>query len=278
MPCPIPEPAHPCAGFRVSVASSMLIAFLDEFGHCGPYIRRTDKRFNQSPVFGLAGFVIPHNQVRHFATFFFKLKANMLAADIKRSAQHPATWEKKGSEFITTRNIQKYAHIREGLSRLLNELQKCHGNIVYYGREKFQDPADSNSSGLYKTVLSHTIRSIDELCVRRNAQFMMILDQHSDRIKLLETAAKTMFSPENPARCLIEPPFQVESHLYQTIQAADWIATLIGRIQAHQVRPEEYAGWEWAENYFGRRVASLSTDSRLWRPSAAQKTLKLPPV
>ena len=59
----------------------MLIAFLDEFGHGGPFVARSDKRFNQSPVFGLAGYVMPHTQVRGFATFFFQLKANLLAAD-----------------------------------------------------------------------------------------------------------------------------------------------------------------------------------------------------
>lgn len=98
---------------------------------------------------------------------------------------------------------------------------------------------------------------------------MMILDQHSDRIKLLESASKTMFSPNNPARCLLEPPFQVESHLYQTIQAADWIATLIGRLMAYAVEPQQYADWEWAERLYGNKVRSISTHSSLWRPTPA---------
>jgi hypothetical protein len=103
---------------------------------------------------------------------------------------------------------------------------------------------------------------------------MMILDQHSDRIRLLESASKTMFGAE-AARCLIEPPFQVESHLYQTIQAADWIATLFGRLHAHTVAPNQYGDWEWAETYFGRELRGLSTHSTLWRPSADQRKLKL---
>ena len=37
-------------------------AYLDEFGHIGPYISRTDPRYNDSPVFGLAGFVLPERQ------------------------------------------------------------------------------------------------------------------------------------------------------------------------------------------------------------------------
>lgn len=126
----------------------MLIAFLDEFGHIGPFVSRNDARYNHSPVFGLAGYVLPHNQVRHFATFFFQLKTKMLAAELKFVQDHPATWEKKGKDLITTRNIRKFVHIREGLIRILNEIYKCNGKLIYYGRQKYMAPDEANSSGL----------------------------------------------------------------------------------------------------------------------------------
>ena len=245
-----------------------------QFGHPGPFVSRGDRRFSQSPVFGLAGYILPHHQVRHFATFFFQLKANMLSAELKRNRQHPATWEKKGTDLITTKNIRRYRAIREGLARLLSEIRKCNGKIFFYGREKYQTPEASNASGLYTTVLSHSIRQLDDFCCTRNAKFLMILDQHSDRIKLLESATKTMFGADSPARCLLEPPFQVESHLYQTIQAADWIATMTGRLLAHHIEPQQYQDWIWAEEYFGREIRSLTTHSSLWKPSADQRTLK----
>ena len=248
----------------------MLIAFMDEFGHAGPFVSRTDKRFNHSPVFGLAGYVLPHNQVRHFATFFLKLKSQMLATELRAYHDHPATWEKKGTQLISSKNMKQYRNLREGLFRLISEIIRCKGKVIYYGRQKYQSPDASNSSGLYTTVLSHTIRSIDNHCCKLNAQFMMILDQHSDRLKLLESATKTMFGANAPARCLIEPPFQVESHLYQTIQAADWIATIVGRLMALNVEPNQYADWEWAERYFGQRLRSASTNSTLWRPASSQ--------
>lgn len=253
----------------------MYIAYFDEFGHCGPFISRNDPRYSQSPVFGLAGFIMPHDKVRQFATFFLKLKSNMLAADVKKSGVHPATWEKKGSELITSRNILKYKHVREGILRLLNELYRCRANVVYVGREKYQAPQDSRSSGLYTTVLGTTIRAVDEICGNKDSKFMLILDQHADRMKLIESSAKTMFDTQNPARYLLEPPFQVESHMYQTIQAADWIAALVGRLQAYAVEPTQYADWEWAERIYGHRLRSLATHSSIWRPSNAQRTLKL---
>ena len=43
-------------------------AYLDEFGHVGPYVARTDPKYRESPVFGLAGFVLPAEEVRGFGT------------------------------------------------------------------------------------------------------------------------------------------------------------------------------------------------------------------
>ena len=71
-------------------------AYLDEFGHIGPFISRTDPRYKDSPVFGLAGFVLPAAKVRGFGTWFYQRKCELLDFEIKRSGVHPAVWEKKG--------------------------------------------------------------------------------------------------------------------------------------------------------------------------------------
>jgi len=244
----------------------MYIAFLDEFGHIGPFIRRNDRKYNQSPVFGLAGFVLPHHNVRSFATWFYQYKNQLLDYELKINGQHPATWEKKGAELFTTSNIQRYISLTSAGSRIVNQIYKRDGRLFYYGRQKYQSPTRSKASGLYSTVLAHSVRNIDRFCEQQNEQFMMILDQHADRIRLLETATKTMFSSQ-PARKLIEPPFQVESHLYQTIQAADWLATWIGRLMAYRVEPTQFAGWNWAERLIGTKVDAYSTHSTLWRPT-----------
>jgi hypothetical protein len=219
-------------------------------------------------LFGLAGYIIPHRRVRHFATWFFQLKNQVLDPEIRISGRHPATWEKKGSDLFTSKNISKYQSISLAAKRIINKIYKCDGRIVYYGRQKYLPPHRSNSMGLYTTVIGHTIRQLDRFCVERDEQFMVILDEHESRTELLEAAAKTMFGDE-PARTLIEPPFQVESHLYQTIQAADWIATLVGRLLVYRVAPAEYPDWEWAEKSFGARIDSNATHSTLWRPRIA---------
>lgn len=252
----------------------MLISFLDEFGHIGPFISRNHRSHNSSPVFGLAGYVLPHQNARIFATWFFQMKGQLLGTEIRNSGKHPATWEKKGIELITTKNIKKYPSIQHAMGRMINKIYKLDGKLFYYGREKYQTPAESRSGGLYKTVLGHSIRRIDQYADAKREQFMMILDQHSDRIRLLETAAKTMFG-NDPARRLIEPPFQVESHLYQTAQAADWIATIVGRLMAYRVAPTQYPDWKWTEDRFGSRIDNNVTHSTLWRPPPLQPQLPI---
>ena len=67
-------------------------AYLDEFGHVGPYVSRTDPRHNDSPVFGFAGLVLPVNEVRGFGTWFFRRKCALLRFELERSASAAVSW------------------------------------------------------------------------------------------------------------------------------------------------------------------------------------------
>ena len=89
----------------------LYFAYLDEFGHIGPYVARDDPAYNDSPVFGLGGMILPYSSVRQFSTWFYQLKCNMLAWEIGQSGQHPATWEKKGSALFTSMNVEKYRQV-----------------------------------------------------------------------------------------------------------------------------------------------------------------------
>ena len=66
---------------------------------------------------------------------------------------------------------------------------------------------------------------------------MLVLDEHGQRDTLVTEAAMAMYNSAEPRRCLIEPPFQVESHRYQTMQAADWIrVSLVALVQSGRHR------------------------------------------
>ncbi len=237
-------------------------AYLDEFGHIGPYVTRTDSEYHESPVFGLAGFVLPADEARSFGTWFYQRKCELLAEEIERSEKHPAQWEKKGSSLFRVKAMTRYPELRRTTNRLLNKIERCRGFVFYVGIRKTAPPEVHNPNSLYAGVFREAIKRIDQFCAKDcqpPENFVLILDQHSQRRALVKQAAQSMYaSGDESRRCLIEPPYHVESHRYQTLQVADWIAGLIGRLSTFQCEPTV-----WSENtvfrkYFGTKVKQVS--------------------
>lgn len=249
-------------GFRAFRGSKLHFIFLDEFGHIGPFVSRTDKKYKTSPVFGMAGFMLDSGRVRELSTWYHKLKCDVFAAEIKESGKHASQWEKKGNQLFTSKRAYKTKRL--GFS-LINEIKAHGGKIFYQGIEKHFTPEKSNGPGLYKAVLSSTIRAVDKRFRGDGEKYAIIMDQHNDRAKLMTSALQTMHSRENGAFGLIEPPYQVESHLYPTVQMADWIASITGSIWAHKTRHEEFSDHEWASKYFEARINSAVTHSSVRR-------------
>lgn len=243
----------------------MLCAYLDEFGHIGPYIHRTDARYKESPVFGLAGLVLPHTEVRSFATWFYQRKCELLAWEIARAARPAYEWEKKGGALYTYVNIEKYRELRTFTNRFLNNIRARNGFVFYVGINKRRDPALHDPRRLYMAVLREAIHRLNEECQRHNCGFLMFLDEHVERQNILTEAARSMFNAANPRRAsrLIEPPFQIESHRYQTAQAADWLCGLIGRLTEYECAPEEWPEMACVEKYFGERIRQVQHRSSI---------------
>ena len=240
------------------------VAYLDEFGHIGPYISRTNQRHNDSPVFGLSGFVLPLDEVRGFATWFFQRKCELLEFEIKQSRQHPAVWEKKGSSLYTTKNVINYPELRKLTNRLFNKIVNLNGFVFYVGIKKIASVSAHKPNILYQKILSEAIKRLDEFCAKDctpSSNFILALDEHDQRSNLVTEASRNMFGGPQPRRHLIEPPFQLESHRYQTLQAADWIAGLVGRIGAHWVDPNSYAENAVFRKYFENRLNQASKRS-----------------
>ena len=242
------------------------IVYIDEFGHIGPYISKDDPKHNDSPVFGLAGYIIPASEVRGFGTWFFNRKCQLLDWEIKQSGKHPAVWEKKGSALYTVKNMKKYPEIIRNMHRILNKIQKIGGNVIYVGVEKRKVAEDNNSSGLYIGLLNEIIKRLNNFCAEledKDARFLMIMDEHELREHLLTKVAQSMYNPADPRPHIIEPPFQAESHRYQTIQASDWIAAVIGRISAYNASPDEYPENEIFIKNFSTKFEVVSTRSSI---------------
>jgi hypothetical protein len=221
---------------------------------------RTAPKYNESPVFGLAGIILPETAVRPFATRFLQLNEHIFRKEIAAAGVMSSHWEKKGIQIFTHKHLAKYKHFRSTGFRLINYVRSCGGNVFYYGREKINGTIDVNPMGLYTTVMSHAIRQLDKFSESSKTNFVMIVDEHSARKQLLITASKTMFG-QNPARHMLSPPFEVESYINQNIQAADWLSAIIGRLWAYELQPIQFADHSDFRKYFWQRIHQVATHS-----------------
>ena len=178
-------------------------------------------------------------------------------SEIDQSGSHPAEWEKKGSSLYTLKNVQKYPELRRFTNRFFNKIKRLDGYVFYVGLKKTPTVAIHQSNCLCDCVLRESIKRIDQFCEQDcpdGCGFLLVLDEHAQRENLITTASQAMYQASDPRRNLIELPFQVESHRYQTVQAADWVAGLVGRIAATWAEPEQYADWQPFKTYFEARL------------------------
>ncbi|WP_312934400.1 DUF3800 domain-containing protein [Pseudomonas sp.] len=242
------------------------VAYLDEFGHVGQYVSRNHPKYKTHPAFGFAGLVLPATEIREFAIYFYKAKCQLLAYDLANdNPKHlPAyQWEKKGSQLYALRNVVKYEQLRRTTFRLLNHIEKVGGHLFYTGEHKTNDPAAHDSTETFKRQLLQSVRKIDRYCAQSKSTFMLMLDEQRAgnewRETNVEVCTLAMFEDASEkCRSLIEPPIQAESHLFQTIQCADWICGLIGRLTALSLAPDEYSELEPFDRYFSARIAKIT--------------------
>lgn len=122
----------------------MLIAYLDEFGHVGPYIAPDHRKFFHNPVFGYAGIVLPSTAVRAFGARFERVKEREFRSEIHASGRHPRRWEKKGAEIFTTGSYERYPERVDFITDLAEYATRLGGRIFFYGEVKpTGSPAES---------------------------------------------------------------------------------------------------------------------------------------
>jgi hypothetical protein len=191
-----------------------------------------------------------------------------LKFEIDQAGVHPAKWEKKGAALYTTRNVTKYPELRKATNRLLNQINNLGGFGIYVGTEKVRSE-NLDSKELFHSTLIEIIKRLDEECIGRNDQFMVILDEQEENVmrgEIVERTSIEMFGANN-RKHLIEPRVQAESHLYQTLQCADWLCGLFGRMAHLQFEPEHKKDFEWVDTYFKARLDAVCKRSGV-RPTS----------
>lgn len=133
--------------------------------------------------------------------------------------------------------------------------------VVFYGQEKprgTNDDPGGDEKDRYDHAMKQLIQRI-EWTLPDWESHLLILDKQEprERAEIFASSATFMFSNENATK-LVEPPMEVESHLYQTVQCADWLCALIGRIAEYKYDPD-FEEFKWAVKYFGKRLAEVSS-------------------
>ncbi|WP_427869864.1 DUF3800 domain-containing protein [Leucobacter luti] len=268
-PSPEGDLGSPSA-FR-QLPDGMLIAYLDEFGHVGPFMGTGHKKFFHNPVFGYAGILIPAENVRRFGAKFERLKEREFRNEIHDSGKHPRRWEKKGSEIFTSGSFARYPHRVALISDLGDYLHRLGGNYFYSGTVKpigttkmtGQTPAELTSKVLVDVV--------KQLCIyaeRKGRNLTVLLDQGGPmpREDAITHMASFIYSAKEPEmKRIIEVPMQLESHRYGAMQYADWLCAITSRtVHYHFTDSDEFA---WAPGAFKDIFHSWATaESRILVP------------
>ena len=171
--------------------------------------------------------------------------------------------EKKGSSLYTVTNVERYRELRTFTNRMLNKIEAVGGIVLYVGVKKTAPPEPHYPNRLYTKVLLEAVKRIGHFCefdCDPPANFFLALDEHDQRATLITEVSRSMYSGPD-RRHLIEPLFNLESHRYQTIQAADWIAGLVGRLGAVWADLESYPENVVFRRYFEHRLNRISRRS-----------------
>jgi hypothetical protein len=252
--------------------SQLYIVYLDEFGHVGPYISKDHPKHNTHPIFGLGGFVLPASKVRSFSTFFFELKKHLFDRhDIPKARKKArlageefklSTWERKGSKQYSVGNMQNHKRELTGsTNRIINRITKDGGFLFYVGQAKHLGVDKHNPEATYIDSLKEMIKRLDDEFKSQDAQFLILMDDHPTSTLIVKKALYQMH--QNGRYQLIEAPLQVDSKLYQTIQCADWLCAIYGKLQYYKAEPNAVPKYEVFEKYFGDRVGRAKNRSNV---------------
>lgn len=237
----------------------MLVAYIDEFGHEGPYISPTHPKYHQHPVFGYAGMVLPASAARTFGAHF-KRQRNNLFKTLVDAHPTPSQFEKKGNEYFSTGSIEAYpSHVRV-YQALLRTLYSLGGSLFYFGYEKpvgTVKETGMSSRDIVEKALRETINRISRHADGEQSDVLIIADAITDKTR--REIASQMYAhiysrsssfPE--MRRAVEVPLHIESKLNSNVQFADWTCALVARASHYQlVRGSQF---EWAPRLFGAHV------------------------
>lgn len=242
----------------------MLIAYLDEFGHVGPYVSRDHPRHNAHPVFGYAGYIIPAKNARYFGAEFLRVKRSLFKTEIEQS-KNPAQWERKGAEYFSTGSITKRPEQVRAFTGLVRKLTDNGGSLFYYGDEKLRGTVKQTgktSEDYTVDALRETINRICRHAEYKGEQVVIFMDDFTEKSRRelvvqmyghIYERTKTY----DEMRLIVEPPLHIDSKVNSSVQFADWVCGLVGRAADYQLIAN--STFSWVEEKFAAKLTGNFT-------------------
>jgi hypothetical protein len=274
----------------------VLIAYLDEFGHVGPYVGREHPRHNAHPVFGYAGYVIPAENARYFSAEFVRVKRSLFKTEIDQ-AKSPAQWERKGAEYFSTGSIEKRPEQVRAFTGLVQKLGANGGKLFYYGDEKIRGTAkETGKTAEVYTVeaLRETINRICRYAAQKDEQVLIFMDDFTEKSRRELVAQMYGHIYERTKtyeemKRIVEPPLHIDSKVNSSVQFADWVCGLVGRAADYQLI--DGSSFAWVKERFGNELKGkftyeskirllgngpdIQNNEILWVPGSVKRTQRI---
>ncbi len=222
----------------------MLLAYIDEIGEPGAFVSKDHARFNTSPAFGYAGFIVSEDKARLFGSIFTEEKRRVFKTEIAES-ENPGQWERKGASVFHRYTHEKFPQQIRVFNSLVWKLRSLGGNLFYYADEK---PLGTPAQTKLNTEVRETAamqESLNRLARHAESQqpgqnLIVMIDQinenqRSARVPNMYGHILGRASSHAEMKRIIEPPMHVDSVLSANIQFADWVAAFVTRAIEYQV-------------------------------------------
>ena len=228
----------------------MLLAYIDEVGEPGAFVSKSDPRYNTSPAFGYAGFVLPAIEARRFGMWFTEEKRKVFASEIAASA-HPSQWEKKGSAIFRESTLRDYPQQIRVFSGRVRRLRSLGGSLFYYVGEK---PTGTPRQTQLDTVaresvaMRETLNRLARHAESQHKHLLVMMDQVNEkqRVARMPKMYAHMFGRAGEfgeMKRIVEPPMHLDSAVSANIQFADWAAACVSRAVEYQLIEGSHFGW-----------------------------------
>lgn len=242
----------------------MLLAYIDEIGEPGAFVSKTDPRFNTSPAFGYAGFLLPEGNARQFGREFTIEKRRLFKTEIA-AAQDPGKWERKGADVFRPRTPETHPQHLRVFRGLVGALHRLGGHLFYYADQKPIGTPKQTSLDVGEREQAAMRETLNRLCTHADTvdqNLLVMIDQinEADRAKRLPNMYGHILSRATERQemlRIVEPPMHVDSVLSSNIQFADWVAAAVSRSIDYQLI--ENTQYDWVPASLGESLRGKFT-------------------